>query len=415
MLQPRMTPFIPHQPTPKQSAFLLLTCLEAFYGGAGGGGKSDALLMAALQYVDVPGYSALILRKSYSDLTLPGALLERSQRWLAGTGAKWNGETKIWTFPSGAKLSFGYLESLTDVQRYQSAEFQMIAFDELTQFPEYSYRFLFSRLRRLEGSGIPIRMRSASNPGNIGHVWVQRRFIEEGPEHGRIFIPAKLVDNPFLDADEYNKSLAELDVVTRAQIQEGDWTIRAKGGLFQRQWFQIASEAPAGPEVRRVRYWDLAATQADPGKDPDWTVGLKLAESNGQYWVEDVRRMRGTPLDVERLIQQCASMDGREVPIVIEQESGASGVSLIDHYQREVLRGFDVRSDKVNRAKVLRAGPASSAAQAGNISLVKGSWLTAFLDELDAFPQGAHDDQVDTLSGALNILAAIPRRKFLRV
>ena len=128
------TPFIPHRPTDQQLTFLATGVLlgsqypdeasEVLYGGAAGGGKSDALLMGALQYVDVPGYAALILRRTYADLALPGAIMARSKEWLKTTPARWNNNDKTWTFPSGATLTFGYLQHADDVYRYQSAEFQ---------------------------------------------------------------------------------------------------------------------------------------------------------------------------------------------------------------------------------------------------------------------------------------------------
>jgi hypothetical protein len=221
--------FVPQSPTPKQAEFLGLDCLEALYGGAAGGGKSSALLMAALQYVHVPGYAALILRRTYADLSLPGAIMDRAHDWLQGTGATWNGTEKRWTFPSGAVLQFGYCETARDVYRYQGAEFQFVGIDELTQWPEQPYRYLMSRLRRPEGSATPLRMRSASNPGGIGHEWVKRRFLE-GPA---AFVPAALVDNPHVDAVAYRKALDLLDATTRKQLLEGVWT-RDAGGLVYR-------------------------------------------------------------------------------------------------------------------------------------------------------------------------------------
>ena len=223
--------YIPHVPTPKQHAFLWLQIREAFFGGAAGGGKSDAMLMAALQYVDVPGYSAIIFRKSYTDLSLPGAIMTRGQEWLLGTDAKWNDNDKEFVFPSGAKLNFSYLAKPNDKYRYQSAEFQFIGWDELTQFDEDDYLYLMSRLRRpSEGplSAIPLRSRGAANPGGVGHVWVKKRFVDgQSPE--RIFIPSALDDNPHLDQASYEQSLALLDPITHAQLRHGDWAIRPPG------------------------------------------------------------------------------------------------------------------------------------------------------------------------------------------
>src|SRR5262245_24734124 len=180
--------YIPQTPTPRQMLFLNLTSLEALYGGAAGGGKSSALLMCALdpRCISIPHFSALMLRRTYADLSKPGALMDRAHEWLSQTDARWNDQKKQWRFPNGALLSFGYLDTDLDVFQYQSAEYQLIAFDELTQFTERQYLYLFSRLRRLAGVDVPLRMRAASNPGGIGHQWVQERFVPDGwgPEMG---------------------------------------------------------------------------------------------------------------------------------------------------------------------------------------------------------------------------------------
>lgn len=248
--------YIPHAPTERQKLFLidLHDHKEAFYGGAAGGGKSDALLAGALEYVDTAGYSALLLRRTYADLAKPKALMDRAHEWLSPTAAEWNEQRKQWRFPSGAVLSFGYLENEADKYQYQSAEYQFIGFDELTQFTESQYTYLFSRLRRLAGSNIPIRMRSASNPADepTGY-WVADRFVpdsftpedaetpqifykegkdENGEVVKRAFVPARMTDNPYLDQVEYSKSLSELDDVTREQLKKGDWRIKRRGNIF---------------------------------------------------------------------------------------------------------------------------------------------------------------------------------------
>jgi hypothetical protein len=248
----RLTKYVPERKTPQsptglhppQHAFLMLNCNEALYGGAAGGGKSDALLMAALQYADVPGYAALILRKTYADLAEPGAIMDRAKSWLLRTDARWSEQHKIFTFPSGARLSFGYLQHSTDRLRYQSAEFQFIAFDELTQFDELDYLYLHSRLRKPENgplSLVPLRMRAASNPGGPGHHWVRSRFIKREPQQDederpapgeRVFIPAKLDDNPSINKASYIKQLQNLDARTRKQYLDGNWDVREAGACF---------------------------------------------------------------------------------------------------------------------------------------------------------------------------------------
>lgn len=404
-LSPRMTRYIPHAPTVRQSAFLLLPTREALYGGAAGGGKSDALLMGALQYVDVPGYSALLLRRTFRQLELADALIPRSHAWLAGTDAKWSGEKRRWTFPSGATIDFGHLEHESDKYTYQGAAYQFIGFDELTQFEPGQYTYLLSRLRRLEGSKLPIRARAASNPGNTGHAWVKARFVEPRSLE-RPFVAARLVDNPHLDREEYAKSLALLDPFTRAQLLAGDWSARAPGSKFKREWFEIVDAAPA--DATRCRYWDLAATLPKPGTDPDWTAGARVSRTRQGIWfVEDMRRLRATPNGVEQAVRQAAELDSRAVPVWIEQEPGSSGKNTVDNYVRRVLSGFTCRGHRPSGPKDVRANPVSSQAEAGNVKLVRGPWINDFLDELEAFaPDCAHDDQVDALSGAFAMLTS---------
>jgi predicted phage terminase large subunit-like protein len=255
-------------------------------------------------------------------------------------------------------------------------------------------------------------MRSASNPGNIGHDWVKRRFLEEGEKYGRVFVPAKLDDNPNLDRAKYVLSLSELDPITRRQYLDGDWTARHGGSIFLREWFTIADEAPS--DCRKVRFWDLAATKPKSGEEPDYTVGALLGEKQGIYYVLNVRRMRGNPLQVEALIKQTAELDGVATRIFMEQEPGSSGVSQIDYYARQVLTGFSFWGVKTTGPKQERATPVSSAAEAGNIKLVKPketekSWINDMLDEFEAFPQGMHDDQVDAVSGAFQQLRSVSK------
>jgi len=152
--------------------------------------------------------------------------------------------------------------------------------------------------------------------------------------------------------------------------------------------------------MRKARYWDRAATTAKAGSDPDWTTGCLLGVHEKQYYLVDMRRFRGTPGDNERLIRQTAELDGKAVPVWAEEEGGSSGKDSIDHYRDTVLPGWAFRGNRVTGSKSERAAPVSSQAEAGNVKLVAGPWIGAFLDEIEAFPAGSHDDQVDALSGA---------------
>lgn len=389
--------------------------------GAAGGGKSVGQLMAALQYVDIPGYSAILFRKTYADLSLPGALISISKEWLmpwVDRGEiKWSDKDKKYTFPSGATLSFGYLESANDCYRYQGAEFQYIGMDEVTHISPSNYRYLFSRMRRNTGINVPLRFRATSNPGGEYGEYYYQRFFVEGPEKGRIFIGATLEDNPYLDTEEYEKALDELDPVMREQLRNGNWQVKETGDMFHRSWFSTvpASNIPQG--ASRVRFWDMAST--DPSKrkkgqdkrNPDYTVGFKLAHYQGIYWIEDIIRVQKKPHETEELIKMTATLDGYSCAIRMEQEPGASGDMVIQHYERKVLNGFDFQGVRSTGSKAERAKVPSSAAQAGRILIVdKCRNMLPFFDELDVFPYGVKDDTVDGLSGSFMYFrnAALP-------
>ena len=369
--------------------------------------------MAALQFVDIPGYSAILFRRTYADLSLPGALIDMSKQWLQpfvqSGEVRWSEKEKVYKFPSGATLSFGYLESDNDCYRYQGSEFQFIGMDECTHISPGNYRYLFSRLRKPKALNVPLRFRATCNPGGMYSDFYYNRFFVEGEDNGRIFISAGLVDNPYLDAEEYRAALAELDPVTRAQLEDGNWNVREAGDVFDRHWFQIVPADSLPLTAPCVRFWDLASI--DPkkrkkksrGKDnPDFTVGFKMRSSQGMYIIDDIIRVQKKPNEIENLIRTTAEFDGHNCCIEMEQEPGSSGAITIDHYARNVLPDFNFKGVTSTGSKVERARNASSAAQAGRI-LVSNQCrnITAFFDELDTFPYGAHDDTIDGLSGAV--------------
>lgn len=249
--------YVPFAPSPKQAYFLATTSRELFFGGAGGGGKSVALLAGALQFADVPGYSALILRRRLTDLQQQGALIPMSRDWLdARPDAQYNANDKRWTFNTGpgnrpAVIQFGYLNHVQDIGRYRGAEYHYVAWDELGEFPsDFPYKFLFSRVRRParlsreevvrrfgaapDGTtllDIPLRVRAASNPGGPGMAWVKKRLVDEATRLAP-FMPATFKDNPAIDPDEYRAFLALLPEVERRRMELGDWTIQEIPGAL---------------------------------------------------------------------------------------------------------------------------------------------------------------------------------------
>jgi predicted phage terminase large subunit-like protein len=175
------------------------------------------------------------------------------------------------------------------------------------------------------------------------------------------------------------------------------------GGLFQRQWFKIVNAAPA--QAARIRFWDMASTDESKGSNPCYTVGALVSFSGGVTYIEDVRRVRLSPQGVESTIRQTAQLDGTDIPIWIEQEPGSSGVTVIDHYQRLVLPEYACRGDRPTGSKEARATPLASAAEAGNVCLVRGAWNEEFLREAETFPAGKFKDQVDAVSGGRSKVA----------
>lgn len=419
-LKPKEPSYCPEEPSLPQKVFLRTNALEAMFGGAAGGGKSSALLMAALQYVDVPGYSALLFRRTLQDLTLPGALMDRFISWMGNyEDVRWNANTYTATFPSGARIGFGYLNNKDDYLRYKGVEIQFCGMDEVTEIRETDYRYLFSRLRR-PNSGplaqVPLRMRCATNPAPN---WVRQRFLVEGPSKGRVFVPSKLTDNPGIDPESYRRALRELPPEERKRLEEGDWWITSLGSMFDRSAFVIVDpfELPefSSKDARMIRFWDLAASEPNgTNPDPDWTVGTLVLYADGISWVVDVRKARVKGDKVEHLVAQTAAEDGPLVSIRMEMEPGSAGKNLVDQYARHVVPGYDFQGVRATGDKQTRARPFSAAVANGNVRVVRASWLTEWLDELSAFPEAAaHDDQVDSVVGAFNAATGLgtPLRK----
>lgn len=183
-----------------------------------------------------------------------------------------------------------------------------------------------------------------------------------------------------------------------------------EGGLMQRTWFKVVDDYPRNPGQPWCRYWDLAASEKSAkSADPDWTCGALVTVVGGVWYVVGMRRFRATEATVREAIVQCAKTDPYGTRVRIEQEPGAGSKNLIAAYQRDVLVGVDARpvpatKDKVERA---RACGLVAAAEAGNVRLVNGPWVEAFLAEAETLPNGDHDDTVDAVTGAMQELGSL--------
>jgi hypothetical protein len=223
-----------------QEDFLAAGETDVLYGGAAGGGKSYAMLIDPLRYAHRAAHRGLILRRSMPELR---ELIDKSRELYpkAFPGCKYKEVEKLWNFPSGAKIEFGFLERDADVYRYQGQAYSWIGFDEITHLPtEFAWNYLGSRLRTTD-SEIETFMRCTANPGGSGANWVKKRYIDPAPPResfrgadglSRKFIPARLQDNPYLAEDgRYEQMLNALPPTQRQQLLDGNWDV-AEGAAF---------------------------------------------------------------------------------------------------------------------------------------------------------------------------------------
>lgn len=223
--------------TGKQDLFMNSEAFETFFGGAAGGGKTFVQVFDAFVYaLKYPKSKQIIFRRTFPDVEKS---LERPSLALYPRSvAIYNSSKHTWKLKNGSIIDFGYIDNDMDVYQYQSAEYDVIRFDELTHFTEFMYVYMISRCRG--ANDYPHRIKSSGNPGGVGHTWVKARFIEIGEPNKiheirlpngkmgtRIFIPSKVQDNPFLlEKDpEYVDRLENLPEKEKKALLYGDWDI----------------------------------------------------------------------------------------------------------------------------------------------------------------------------------------------
>lgn len=403
---------------PRQLAFLQCEAPECFFGGSAGGGKTAAVAMDVLRYFDVPLYSALILRRTWTEME-EGAeaiipfLKEKLDRFInCKNPSVWYLERQhCFRNREGAVIQFAHAENERDIEKRAGTPYQRIYFDELCSFTEYQYDFMFSRQRkRAHGlvAQVPVVMRGTGNPLGVGYEFVRRRFVvEKGPE--RWFIPSSLSDNVFIDQDDYRKRLEKMPEVLRRKLLDGDWDIQFSGGQFDANWFEIIPSLP--PCRVWVRAWDTAAsvpTESLP--DPDWTVGTRMGMTGSKEVVIDLsrhHRFRATRGEVERRIERVMDEDGSGTLTVLEQQPGAAGKAEADRLLRK-WAGRRVRfvpvggKSKEERASAFAEYCYCKTPAEGRVKIYAGGnagVLNQWLGELSMFGQKkVKDDNVDSAS-----------------
>lgn len=444
-----------------QEKFLATPADICIYGGAAGGGKTFGLLLNPLRYIGVSGYTAVIFRRDYTQITSPGGLWDTSQMIYSHVqGATPLKTPKLhWTFRSTASVNFAHIGREDELHSWQGSQITYIGFDELTHFSEHTFFYMLSRNRTVcgvkpyvratcnpdvdswvagfiewwvdQGTGYPIKERSGKIRWmariNEEIVWrdTRKEVIEAAIDAGInereaetmpksvTFIASTLQDNRILIEKDpsYLASLQALGIVDRERLLYGNWKIKAAAGLmFKRTQVNMVEEIP-NDVILWCRAWDLAATAEDEEGNPAYTAGVLIGKrKNGRYIVADVINKRLSASDVRKLIYMTAQSDRATYGRVVQrlpQDPGQAGKEQAQSYMK-LLAGFIVKILPVSGDKVTRAEPFSAMWQGtetmdvGFVDVLVADWNGAFFNQYESFPQSDFKDMVDAGSDAFN-------------
>lgn len=437
------------QPGP-QETFLNTTADIAIYGGAAGGGKTYALLLENVRHIDNPRFGSVIFRRTMADITKKGAIWDNALELYPLKGAvPVKNPQYVMRFPSGASVTFSHLHDEKSLRDWQGAQVPLICFDELTHFSRSQFLYMLSRNRSTSGvkgyiratcnpdadswvadfiswwidqdTGFPIKERS----GIIRYfiivedevIWSENR--EELAKEYAVkpeliksftFIVSSIFDNKIqLEKDPgYLANLNALGTVEKGRLLHGNWKIKPTSGMFfKRNQVQVVYQI-SGHIRRVVRAWDLAASIPTPKEpSPDATAGFAMGKlDDGRYIVLGLEHGRWTANDVRKVVKQTADKDKskyKRVMIRLPQDPGQAGKEQAQSYVK-LLAGHSVKVKRVTGDKITRAEPFSAQWQAGNVLVLAGDWNDKLFSELEAFPEGKHDDIVDSGSDAFTEL-----------
>lgn len=438
------------QPGP-QEVFLSSSADIAIYGGAAGGGKTYGLLLELLRHTNNPGFGAVVFRRNSGQITNEGGLWDNAKTMYRSLGATFReSNPKTVIFKSGAKITFNHLHAEDDVYSYQGAQIPLICFDELTHFSEAQFIYMMSRNRST--CGVRPYIRATCNPDSDSWVarfiawWIDqdtgyaiqersgklRYFIRlDGDIHwadspdeladkfkvqpelckSATFICSSIYDNKVLLAADpgYLATLNALSTVEKERLLSGNWKIRPAAGLyFKRDMFRVVHSLP-DKIVCIARAWDLAATEITAASpDPDRTASCLMARlKSGQYIILDMQRRALNAAAARDLIKNTAAADRAlygNIKIHIPQDPGQAGKAQAKSYGA-MLAGYNIETQTVSGSKITRAEPLAAQAQHGNVLILAGAWVDAFIDEAEGFPDALHDDQIDAAADAFNCVA----------
>ena len=445
------------KPQPKQMEFLQCPADICVYGGAAGGGKSFALLMDALHFVNNSKAGYTIFRRNNTDIGGTGGLWETAKEMYNPLGIQ-SKEKPYYTitFKSGYNVKFAHLQYDDTVFRYQGLQLPIIGYDELTHFSKKQFFYMLSRNRvNSVDAGVKPYIRATCNPdpdswvrdlldwyidkesgyaipersgvlryfvviddemiwGDTPDEVMQKSFCEPSDITSFSFIPSSLDDNQaLLTVDsKYEAKLKAMSRVDYERLRKGNWNIKEGGGkIFRDEYFHYRNGILADDIVAVCRAWDLAATEkTKQNKSPDATASCLMGRLiDGRFVILDVSNDCLSAKNVRSLIcdkaEQDYSMYGEKYSIFLPQDPGQAGKAQAEAYVR-MLSGYNVTTHTVNGSKVSRAQPLAIQMENNNVIILGDKpWNKQYQRQMVAFPDSDHDDMVDASSDAFNTLS----------
>lgn len=383
--------------TKKQQSFIDSKAFETLFGGAAGGGKSYGQLVDALLYsLKYKKSKQIIFRSTFADLEK--SLIRTSLDLYPLSIAEYNSSKHTWKFKNGSIIDFGYIQYEKDVYQYQSAEYDVIRFDELTHFTEFMYTYLISRCRG--ANPYPKYIKSSTNPGGVGHNWVKERFIdigmpntihtckmETGETTTRIFIPSLVQDNKFMliyDPD-YIKRLDALPEKERKALKYGNWDI------FDGQFFsEFRRDIHVVEPFEVPKDWLIYFTM-DYGLDMLAGLWIAVDYNNNAYVFREVYIPNLIVSKARDTIKELTQEDiyVHLAPPDLWNRHKETGKSTADIFQEGNITLYKTNNDRINGW------------------LQTKEWLKIYRDE-----QGCDNSRLKIFSTCTNLIRCLPQLQY---